>query len=183
VAQPGEQRQMRFERVIADVHFAILNLKGMPKPVVAAVQGAVAGFGMSLMMACDLVVAAEDAYFTLAYSNIALSPDGGATWSLPRQVGLKQAMEIALLGERFDAARARRRHWRWRSGWRADRPAPWHAPKRCSTSRWPHRWQHSCRPSSRLLPPVPPKRTLAKDWPPSLNVGRPPTPFRSGRWC
>ncbi|MBN8456075.1 MAG: enoyl-CoA hydratase/isomerase family protein [Candidatus Accumulibacter sp.] len=107
VAQPAEQRQLRFERVIADVHFAILNLKNMPKPVVAAVQGAVAGFGMSLMMACDLVVAADDAYFTLAYSNIALSPDGGATWSLPRQVGLKQAMEIALLGERFDAGRAR----------------------------------------------------------------------------
>jgi 2-(1,2-epoxy-1,2-dihydrophenyl)acetyl-CoA isomerase len=61
---------------------------------------------MSLMMACDLVVAADDAYFTLAYSNIALSPDGGATWSLPRQVGLKQAMEIALLGDRFAAARA-----------------------------------------------------------------------------
>ncbi|MEF8752483.1 MAG: enoyl-CoA hydratase-related protein [Accumulibacter sp.] len=106
VTQPAGQRQMRFERVIADVHFAILNLKSMSKPVVAAVQGAVAGFGMSLMMACDLVVAADDAYFTLAYSNIALSPDGGATWSLPRQVGLKQAMEIALLGDRFDAARA-----------------------------------------------------------------------------
>ncbi|MEF8729848.1 MAG: enoyl-CoA hydratase-related protein [Accumulibacter sp.] len=106
VTQPAGQRQMRFERVIADVHFAILNLKSMPKPVVVAVQGAVAGFGMSLMMACDLVVAADDAYFTLAYSNIALSPDGGATWSLPRQVGLKQAMEIALLGDRFDAARA-----------------------------------------------------------------------------
>ncbi|MCM8612581.1 enoyl-CoA hydratase-related protein [Accumulibacter sp.] len=106
VAQPAGERQMRFERVIADVHFAIINLKSMPKPVVAAVQGAVAGFGMSLMMACDLVVAADDAYFTLAYSNIALSPDGGATWSLPRQVGLKQAMEIALLGDRFAAARA-----------------------------------------------------------------------------
>jgi 2-(1,2-epoxy-1,2-dihydrophenyl)acetyl-CoA isomerase len=79
----------------------------MDKPVVAAVRGAVAGFGLSLMMSADLVIAAENAYFTLAYSKIALSPDGGATWSLPRHVGLKQAMEIALLGERFDAVRAR----------------------------------------------------------------------------
>ncbi|HRL75789.1 MAG TPA: enoyl-CoA hydratase-related protein [Candidatus Accumulibacter phosphatis] len=107
LALPAADRQKRFERVIADVHSSILTLKSMPKPAIAAVNGAVAGFGMSLMMACDLVVAAEDAYFTLAYSNIALSPDGGATWSLPRQVGLKQAMEIALLGDRFDAERAR----------------------------------------------------------------------------
>jgi 2-(1,2-epoxy-1,2-dihydrophenyl)acetyl-CoA isomerase len=102
-----QERQQRFEALIAAVHGSVLTLKGMGKPAIAAVHGAVAGFGMSLMMACDLVVAADNAYFTLAYSNIALSPDGGATWSLPRQVGLKQAMEIALLGERFDAARAR----------------------------------------------------------------------------
>ena len=101
---PPAERQLRFEAMIASVHAAILNLKGMGKPAIAAVHGAVAGFGMSLMMACDLVMAADNAYFTLAYSNIALSPDGGATWSLPRQVGLKQAMEIALLGERFAAA-------------------------------------------------------------------------------
>lgn len=107
LAMPPQERQPRFEALIAAVHDSILNLKGMKKPVIAAVQGAVAGFGLSLMIAADLAVAAESAYFTLAYSNIALSPDGGATWSLPRQVGLKQAMEIALLGDRFDAARAR----------------------------------------------------------------------------
>lgn len=106
LAQPPQERQPRFEEMINAVHASILTLKGMDKPVIAAVQGAVAGFGMSLMMAADLVVAADNAYFTLAYSNIALSPDGGATWSLPRQVGLKQAMEIALLGDRFAAARA-----------------------------------------------------------------------------
>lgn len=107
LALPPGERQPRFEETIAAVHASILNLKSMNKPVVAAVQGAVAGFGLSLMMAADFALAAEGAYFTLAYSNIALSPDGGATWSLPRQVGLKQAMEIALLGDRFDAARAR----------------------------------------------------------------------------
>lgn len=107
LALPPNERQTCFEETIAAVHASILNLKSMKKPVIAAVQGAVAGFGLSLMMAADLALAADTAYFTLAYSNIALSPDGGATWSLPRQVGLKQAMEIALLGDRFDAARAR----------------------------------------------------------------------------
>lgn len=106
LALSPQERQPHFEAMISAVHASILSLKGMGKPVIAAVHGAVAGFGMSLMMAADLVVAADNAYFTLAYSNIALSPDGGATWSLPRQVGLKQAMEIALFGDRFTALRA-----------------------------------------------------------------------------
>ena len=105
-ALPGEDRRQRFLALLDDVHAAVLNFKRMDKPVIAAVHGAVAGFGISLMLAADLVLAARDSYFTLAYSAIALSPDGGATWSLPRHVGLKRAMEIALLGERFDAARA-----------------------------------------------------------------------------
>ena len=58
------------------------------------------------MMACDFALAADSAYFTLAYCHIALSPDGGATWALPRLVGLKKATEIALLGERFDTQTA-----------------------------------------------------------------------------
>ena len=99
-------RRERFSTLLEGVHAAVLEIKRMDKPVIAAVQGAVAGFGMSLMLACDLVLAASNSYFTLAYSSIALSPDGGATWSLPRHVGLKRAMEIALLGERFDAPRA-----------------------------------------------------------------------------
>lgn len=103
---PTEDCRARFEALIGNVHTAVLNFKRMNKPVIAAVHGAVAGFGLSLMMAADLALAAENAYFTLAYSNIALSPDGGATWSLPRLTGLKKAMEIALLGDRFDAAQA-----------------------------------------------------------------------------
>jgi len=63
---------------------------------------------MSLMMACDLALAADSAYFTLAYTLIGTSPDGGSTFALPRIVGQKKAMEIALLGERFDAATAER---------------------------------------------------------------------------
>lgn len=58
-------------------------------------------------MACDLAIASEDAYFTLAYCLIGTSPDGGGTFHLPRIVGLRKAMELALLGNRFDAAQAK----------------------------------------------------------------------------
>jgi 2-(1,2-epoxy-1,2-dihydrophenyl)acetyl-CoA isomerase len=60
------------------------------------------------MMAADLALAADNAYFTLAYTLVGVSPDGGSTFSLPRIVGQKKAMEIALLGDRFDAATAER---------------------------------------------------------------------------
>jgi len=106
LATPAAQRLADFEEIIALVHDAVIRLRRMDKPVVASVHGAVAGFGLSLMNACDLAVAADSAYFTLAYCHIGTSPDGGATWSLPRLVGLKQAMEISLLGDRFDAQRA-----------------------------------------------------------------------------
>jgi len=87
-------------------HDAIETIRRMDKPVVASLRGAAAGFGMSLMLACDLAVASEKSFFTLAYCHIGLSPDGGSTYFLPRSVTLKQAMEIALLGDRFDAKRA-----------------------------------------------------------------------------
>ncbi|MBS1227085.1 MAG: enoyl-CoA hydratase/carnithine racemase [Proteobacteria bacterium] len=105
-ALPAEDCRQSLASLIEGVQAAVLNFRQMDKPVIAAVHGAVAGFGLSLMMAADLVLASEKAYFTLAYSNIALSPDGGASWSLVRHVGLKRAMEIALFGERFDASRA-----------------------------------------------------------------------------
>ncbi|MGQ0651853.1 MAG: enoyl-CoA hydratase/isomerase family protein [Betaproteobacteria bacterium] len=104
---PAENRVL-FEGFIHEVHGVILSLRRMPKPVLASVRGAAAGFGMSLMMACDLALAADSACFTLAYTLIGASPDGGSTFSLPRIVGQKKAMEIALLGERFDAATAER---------------------------------------------------------------------------
>jgi 2-(1,2-epoxy-1,2-dihydrophenyl)acetyl-CoA isomerase len=95
-----------FQNLIHDVHAVIISLRRMPKPVIASVSGAAAGFGLSLVMACDLAITADDAYFTLAYSLIGTTPDGGSTFALPRSVGIKKAMEIALLGERFDAATA-----------------------------------------------------------------------------
>ena len=78
----------------------------MPKPIVAVVQGAAAGFGLSLVLAADLALAAEDAIFASGYIHLGTSPDGGMTATLARVVGLKQAAELMLLGDRFDARRA-----------------------------------------------------------------------------
>lgn len=100
------ERRVYFQQMVERLHAAIENLHRMPHPVVGCVHGAVAGFGLSLMNACDLVVASEDAYFASAYRQIALTPDGGGSWSLPRLVGMRKAMEILLLGERFDATEA-----------------------------------------------------------------------------
>lgn len=96
-----------FEAFIHEVHSLIVAIRRMPKPVVASVRGACAGFGLSLMCAADLTIAADESYYTLAYTLIGTSPDGGSTYALPRLVGLKKATELALLGDRFDAATAR----------------------------------------------------------------------------
>lgn len=87
-----------------ELHQGILALRRAPQPVIAAVHGAVAGAGMSIMLACDLVIAAGDTQFSLAYSRIGASPDGGATWFLPRLAGYQKAMEMILLADAVDAA-------------------------------------------------------------------------------
>lgn len=81
----------------------IQALRQCGKPVIAAVEGAAAGAGFSLALACDLIVAAQDAQFVMAYSNIALSPDGGASWHLGRALPRQRAAEILMLGERLSA--------------------------------------------------------------------------------
>jgi 2-(1,2-epoxy-1,2-dihydrophenyl)acetyl-CoA isomerase len=90
--------------VAGDLHRAVLALRRALKPVVASVHGAVAGAGVSLTAAADFVIAAADTQFTLAYSRIGTSPDGGATWFLPRLVGYQKALELMLLSETVDAA-------------------------------------------------------------------------------
>jgi len=81
-------------------------LAEMPKPTVAVVNGVAAGAGVSLALACDLRLASDAARWRLAFSGIALVPDAGSTWHLPRLVGLSRAMEIALLGDWVDANQA-----------------------------------------------------------------------------
>jgi 2-(1,2-epoxy-1,2-dihydrophenyl)acetyl-CoA isomerase len=87
-------------------HPIIQTLREMPKPVVAAVNGAAAGIGCSFALACDLVVAAESAYFLLAFVNIGLVADGGSSLLIPERVGFARAAEMALLGERVGADKA-----------------------------------------------------------------------------
>ena len=87
-------------------HPIITGIREMPKPVVAAVNGAAAGIGLSLALACDLVVAAESAYFLLAFSRVGLVPDGGSSMLVPARIGFARAAELALLGERLPARTA-----------------------------------------------------------------------------
>ena len=84
-------------------HASVRRLRTMEKPVLACVHGAVAGGGLSVMLACDLAIASRDAQLSLAYANIGTSPDGGSSFTLPRIVGMRKALELAFLGERLDA--------------------------------------------------------------------------------
>jgi 2-(1,2-epoxy-1,2-dihydrophenyl)acetyl-CoA isomerase len=84
----------------------ILAIREMEKPVVAGVNGVAAGAGMSLALACDLRVAAESASFIQAFVRIGLVPDAGSSFFLPRLVGMAKAAELAMLGDRVDAATA-----------------------------------------------------------------------------
>lgn len=87
-------------------HPVIAGVRRLPKPVVAAVNGAAVGIGCSLALACDLIMAAESAFFGLAFVNIGLMPDGGSTAFVPPAVGRARAFQMALLGERVPAPEA-----------------------------------------------------------------------------
>lgn len=84
----------------------IMRVRELPKPVVAAVNGVAAGIGCSLALAADLIVAAESAYFLLAFANIGLGLDGGASPLLVGRVGYARASEIALLADRIPSTQA-----------------------------------------------------------------------------
>lgn len=87
------------------LHTWIDSIRTFPKPVIAAVEGAAAGAGFSLALACDFVVAARDAVFAASYSNVALSPDAGLSWQLARALPRQLASEWLMQGERIEAAR------------------------------------------------------------------------------
>lgn len=90
---------------IDGLHTWMEAIHTFPKPVIAAVEGAAAGAGFSLVLMCDLVVAARDSIFVMAYSTIALSPDGGGSWNLSQTLPRQLAAELMLLGERISAER------------------------------------------------------------------------------
>jgi enoyl-CoA hydratase/carnithine racemase len=90
---------------IEGLHNWIESIRTFPKPVIAAVEGAAAGAGFSLALACDMIVSAQDAVFVMAYSNIGLSPDGGGSWSLARALPRQLATELLMFGQRISAER------------------------------------------------------------------------------
>lgn len=94
--------------LIAGMHGGIALLTNLAAPVVAEVHGAVAGGGLGVMLACDLVVAAEGTRFAVAYPLIGASCDCSTSWGLPRVVGLRKALELALLGDTLAADEALR---------------------------------------------------------------------------
>ncbi|MEQ1684744.1 MAG: enoyl-CoA hydratase [Burkholderiaceae bacterium] len=99
VAGPPVQHQM-----LEHLHHFVEALRACPKPVIACVEGAAAGAGFSLALACDLIVAADDARFILSYGRIGLSPDGGATWSLSQALPRALVQKLVWLGEPVTAA-------------------------------------------------------------------------------
>jgi 2-(1,2-epoxy-1,2-dihydrophenyl)acetyl-CoA isomerase len=85
---------------------SILAIRELGKPVLASVNGAAAGIGCALALACDLIIAAESSFFLLAFVNIGLVPDGGATATVAARIGASRAAEMAMLGERVPAPQA-----------------------------------------------------------------------------
>lgn len=105
-AAQGEHLPYHLKETTTYFHAAISRLSRMDPPVVAAVNGAAAGAGMSLACACDIVVAAESARFTMAYTRAGLTPDGSSTYFLPRIVGFKRALELTLTNRVLSAREA-----------------------------------------------------------------------------
>ena len=104
---PAEDGMPDIKKELHEIyHPAIAGIRRLPKPVVAAVNGAAVGIGCSLALACDLLLAAESAFFGLAFVNIGLMPDGGSTALVPPAVGKARAFQMALLGERIPAPQA-----------------------------------------------------------------------------
>ena len=101
----GDQPDV-YQNLTQRYHPIITGIREMAKPVVAVVTGPAAGIGLSLALACDLIVAAESAYFLLAFVNIGLVPDGGSSLLVPARVGFTRAAELALLGDRLSARQA-----------------------------------------------------------------------------
>lgn len=94
-----------YKHILRHYHPVIQLLATIEKPIIAAINGVAAGAGASLALACDLRVMSDDASLLLAFSNIALIPDAGATWFLVRAVGYSRAYEIAIEGEKISAER------------------------------------------------------------------------------
>ncbi len=99
--QPPEVQAQSVE----GLHSWIESVRTFPKPVIAAVEGAAAGAGFSLALACDFIVSASNAVFVMAYTSVGITPDGGGSWSLARSLPRQLVNELLMCGERIDAQR------------------------------------------------------------------------------
>ena len=102
----ADEKRKIFSELISAVHQLVERLAALPVPVIAKVRGAAAGFGISLVAGCDLAIGTKNSFYTSAYNLLGTSPDGGSTFYMPRSVGMKKAMEIALLTKRYGADEA-----------------------------------------------------------------------------
>lgn len=103
----GPPETLDLERVLNEEYVPMLRaIRDCPVPVIAAVNGVAAGAGANLALACDVVIAAEEASFVQAFTRIGLMPDAGGTWTLPRQVGMARAMGAMLFADRIGARQA-----------------------------------------------------------------------------
>jgi 2-(1,2-epoxy-1,2-dihydrophenyl)acetyl-CoA isomerase len=105
-ASAGDRMPALVEELTGYLHAATSRLMRMDKPLVTAINGAAAGAGLGLALLGDIALAARSAKFTMAYTAIGLSPDGGSTWFLPRLIGLRRAQELALTNRRLSADEA-----------------------------------------------------------------------------
>jgi len=106
ISQCGERHGPAFHELAARYHQAILEIRRMPKPVAAAINGLAAGGGFSMALACDFRIMEASAVLRQAYTSNGLSIDGGGTYSLPRLVGMARALEIAAFDRPIDAEKA-----------------------------------------------------------------------------
>jgi len=105
-AAAGKDLPSTLRKLLDSFHPAVEILSTMNAPVIASVQGMAAGAGLSLLSSCSFVIASENARFTMAYTGIGMTPDGSATYFLPRQIGMRRAEEMMITNRRLDAEEA-----------------------------------------------------------------------------
>lgn len=105
-SEAGDEVETAVANLARSFHAGVHRLATMEKPLVTAINGPAAGAGLSLAILGDIALAAASAHFTSAYSAVGLTPDGGASWLLPRLVGLRRAQEMVLMNRRIDAQEA-----------------------------------------------------------------------------
>ena len=105
-AAAGKDLPATLRKLLDTFHPAVVTLSTMNAPVIASVQGVAAGAGLSLLSSCSFVIASEKASFMMAYTGIGMSPDGSATYFLPRQIGLRRAEEMMITNRRLSAVEA-----------------------------------------------------------------------------